>query len=360
MRSNKSPEKTPKYICIKCNYTTSNKKDYNRHILTAKHNLMNLEAKKSPNFACKLCDYTSSNKKDFNKHLHTIKHIMEANGSINPLKKPLDFACIFCNKHYKSRGSHWKHQQYCSTMQGNDTNTIYNDIDNDDSSKDHIIKILTQNQDFKRLMLEQSKQIQIQQYETNQLYKQNEELHNHVLNAVKSSCNTIQNQTINNNHQKFNLNFFLNTTCKDAMNMSDFIENMNIEFKDIENIGKQGYVSGMTEMILSRIQDLDITKRPLHCTDYKRETMYIKDNDEWCKDTSENAKLRNMIYIVAKQNYNAVPLWRKEHPECNVSDHPSYNLCMDMMRNIIGDVGIEQARLDNKVIKNLSKSIFIK
>ena len=89
----------------------------------------------------------------------------------------------------------------------------------------------------------------------------------------------------------FNLNFFLNDTCKDAMNMSDFIENMEVSFKDIENIGKQGYVTGMTDMILTRIKELDVTKRPLHCTDLKRETMYIKDNNEWSKDTPDNSKL---------------------------------------------------------------------
>ena len=157
-----------------------------------------------------------------------------------------------------------------------------------------------------------------------------------------------------------NLNFFLNTTCKDAMNMSDFIENMKINLKDIENIGKNGYVNGMTEMILSRSKELDVTKRPLHCTDLKRETMYIKDNDVWSKDNTENEKLRDMISIVARQNYNKVPLWRNKHPDCNVSDHPSYQLYMDMMRNIIGDVGSEQARLDNKVIKNISRHIIVK
>ena len=168
---------------------------------------------------------------------------------------------------------------------------------------------------------------------------------------------TIHNTT--NNNQKFNLNFFLNTTCKDAMNMSEFIENMNINFKDIEEIGRQGYVHGMTNMILSRIKDLDVTKRPLHCTDLKRETMYIKDNDEWSKDTPENSKLHNMISIVAKQNYGALPLWREQHPECLDGNHPKYSFCIDMMRNILGEVGDEQIRLDNKVIKNLSKHILV-
>ena len=217
--------------------------------------------------------------------------------------------------------------------------------------------MIQDNAKFKELLYIQSKQLHETQVELLKSNEQNIDIHNRLIDVFKDGT-TVNNTT--NNNQKFNLNFFLNTTCKDAMNMSEFIENLQVDFKDIENIGKQGYISGMTNMILSRIKDLDITKRPLHCTDLKRETMYIKDNDEWSKDSRENSKLRDMISIVAKQNYNTVPVWRKEHPECNVSDHPSYNLCMDMMRNIIGDVGIEQARLDNKVIKNLSKSIFIK
>lgn len=186
--------------------------------------------------------------------------------------------------------------------------------------------------------------------------KENQNLQKQLIEVVKDG-KTINNTT--NNNQKFNLNFFLNTTCKDAMNMSEFIQNMNINFKDIENIGKNGYVSGMTDMILSRIKDLDVTKRPLHCTDLKRETMYIKDNNEWSKDTPNNSRLHNMISIVAKQNYGALPLWRQKHPECLDGDHPKYSFCIDMMRNILGEVGDEQIRLDNKVIKNLSRHILV-
>ena len=194
------------------------------------------------------------------------------------------------------------------------------------------------NQEFKELISEQNKTI--------------------IELSKKDNGNTYNNNTINNN-QKFNLNFFLNTTCKDAMNMSDFIENMEINFKDIENIGKNGYVNGMTEMILSRIKKLDVTKRPLHCTDLKRETMYIKDNDEWCKDTPENSNLRKTIGYVAKRNYATIPLWREKYPECQNWNDPKYDFCVDMMRNILGDIGEKQTRLDNKVIKNLSKHITI-
>ena len=295
----KKPVKTPlTFICECCNFITSNKKDYNRHLLTAKHkNLTNLTEK-------------------------TRK---------NPKASPHE--CSQCHKQYKSRMGLWQHSKKC-------INKIQNDDSLDNNEEvDIVVDLIKQNAELKELILEQSKQLQCMMDNT--------------------STQSIHNQTINNN-QKFNLNFFLNTTCKDAMNMSEFIENIQVDFTDIENIGRDGYVSGMTNMILSRIKDLDITKRPLHCTDLKRETMYIKDNDEWSKDNSENENLREMISIVAKQNYNTVPLWRKQHPDCNVSDHPSYNLCMDMMRNIIGDVGIAQSRLDSKVIKNISRHIIVK
>ena len=204
----------------------------------------------------------------------------------------------------------------------------------------HLIKqnqaLIISNQEFKELITEQNKTI---------------------IELSKKDNGTTYN-TINNN-QKFNLNFFLNTTCKDAMNMSEFIENMEINFKDIENIGKNGYVNGMTEMILSRIKELDVTKRPLHCTDLKRETMYIKDNDEWSKDTPENSKLHKMIGYVAKRNYATIPLWRETYPECQNWNDPKYDFCVDMMRNILGDIGEKQTRLDNKVIKNLSKHITV-
>jgi hypothetical protein len=309
-------------------------------------------------YECKKCNFTTSNKKDYTRHTRTAKHRNLTNLTEKTPKNPLPFQCQSCGKTYKSRVGIWQHTKKCSQTTAFEVAHIH--TDEHPPQANAFVDILKQNHDFKSLMVEQSKQMQEMQLEIHHQQVENNKLQEKLIEAVKYSGNHIQNQTINHNNQKFNLNFFLNTTCKDAMNMSEFIENINVDFKDIENIGRDGYVSGMTNMILSRIKDLDITKRPLHCTDLKRETMYIKDNDEWSKDTSENAKLRDMISIVAKQNYNTVPLWRKQNPECNVSDHPSYNLCMDMMRNIIGDVGTEHARLDNKVIKNLSRSIFIK
>ena len=305
----KNPQKIPKkFQCHLCNYITSNKKDYTKHLSTAKHNKLTNLTEKSPN-------------------------VLNA------------FICGFCNKEYKSRVGLWQHKQKCRNVDDYD-NELTMDINDNSTIAETMIQLIKQNQEFKELLVEQQ--------------QENQKLQSQLIEAVKDTGNTYNNNnTINNNNQRFNLNFFLNTTCKDAMNMSEFIENMEINFKDIENIGRNGYVNGMTEMILSRIKELDVTKRPLHCTDLKRETMYIKDNDEWCKDTPENTKLRKMIGYVAKRNYATIPLWREKYPECQNWNDPKYDFCVDMMRNILGDIGEKQTRLDNKVIKNLSKHITV-
>lgn len=274
-------------------------------------------------FECKKCNYITSNKKDYNKHILTLKHRNTTNTTKVVPKAYKEYICL-CGKSYKHHSSLWNHKKICVEMSQN--NTV-------DSTNETIIALLKQNQEFKELILQQNRDI---------------------TNITNNTYNTTT-----HNNQKFNLNFFLNTTCKDALNMTEFIENIEIDFKDIENIGRKGYVQGMTNMILARIRDLDITKRPLHCTDLKRETMYIKDNNQWEKDTPTNTKLHNMISIVAKQNYQTLPLWREKHPDCFDGNHPQYSFCLDMMRNILGDVGNEQIKLDNKVIKNLSRHILI-
>ena len=302
---------------------------------------------------CKFCDYTTSNTKDFKRHLMTAKHKIQQNTTkIQPMHNNL---ICDCGKSYSHRASLYNHRKKCGEKSPkNPQKSPSHEIsEEDDIEPTGVFSILQQNQEFKELLIEQNKIMLKQQNE-------NQKLHKQLVDAVSDTktVNHITNTT--NNNQKFNLNFFLNTTCKDAMNMSEFIENIDINFTDIENIGKHGYISGMTNMFLSRIKDLDITKRPLHCTDLKRETMYIKDNDEWCKDTSDNEKLHKMISIINKRSYSTIPLWRDKHPECLEYNNPKYEFCMDMMKNVLGDVGQEQLNLDRKVIKNISRSIFIK
>jgi hypothetical protein len=299
-----------------------------------------------------ICAYTTGNTKDFNRHLLTAKHKIQQNTTkIQPLHNNLSCGC---GKTYSHRASLYNHRKKCVKKSPRNPLEIpiATIVETNNLEAKGMFSILQQNQDFKELLIEQNKIMLKQQNE-------NQKLHKQLVEAVidTKTVNHITNTT--NNNQKFNLNFFLNTTCKDAMNMSEFIETINADFKDIENIGKNGYITGMTDMILSRMRDLDITRRPLHCTDIKREIIYIKDNDEWCKDSPTNSKLRDMITIVAKQNCNTLPYWRERYPECNKWDHPKYNLCIDMMRNVLGDVGNEQVKLDNKIIKNLSRQLIL-
>jgi len=237
--------------------------------------------------------------------------------------------CCNCNKIYKSRMGLWQHKQKCTSSISvkPDDNAI--DVKNNPIIVDTMMQLIKQNQDFKELIIE--------------------------LSRKDTTTNNTFNNTTNNN-QKFNLNFFLNNTCKDAMNMSEFIENMEVQFEDIENIGRDGYVTGMTNMIMSRIKNLEITKRPMHCTDLKRETIYIKDNDVWEKD-NDNVKLHNMIQCIAHKNYAILPAWRDKNPDCLNSDTPKFDFCIKMMTNVLGDAGEGQVKLDNKVIRNIAKHI---
>lgn len=280
-------------------------------------------------FSCEICNYQTSNKKDYNKHLLTAKHKKMTFDVKNHNKA---FQCE-CGKWFSYRQGLHRHKKICQFV---------DEIDNTPTT-DSIVELIKQNTEFKQLILEQNKALQ----------EQNKSL------LELASKDTITNNNCVTNNQKFNLNFFLNTTCKDALNLSEFIEKMQVDFEDIENIGKNGYVLGMTDMILSRIKEMDITKRPLHCTDLKREIMYIKENDTWNKDTPNNNKLRKMINIVSAQNYGTIPLWRKKYPECQDFNNPKYEFSMSMMKNILGEVGEEQIKLDNKIIKNIAKHIII-
>ena len=278
-------------------------------------------------FSCEICNYQTSNKKDYSKHLLTAKH-KKMTFDVKSHNKA--FQCE-CGKWFTYRQGLHRHKKTCPFAE---------EIDNQPTTGS-IVELIKQNTEFKQLILEQNKALQ----------EQNKSL------LELASKDTITNNNCVTNNQKFN--FFLNTTCKDALNLSEFIEKMQVDFEDIENIGKNGYVLGMTDIILSRIKEMDITKRPLHCTDLKREIMYIKENDTWNKDTPNNNKLRKMINIVSAHNYGTIPLWRKKYPECEDFNNPKYEFSMSMMKNILGEVGEEQIKLDNKVIKNIAKHIII-
>jgi hypothetical protein len=296
--------------------------------------------KSSSIFSCQTCDYNTSRISQYERHCLTRKHkIMTDNDGLVPSSEK-NYTCD-CGNQYRYRQGLFAHKKLCNglidpTMQP--PSTYFNKTQPDTSM---ILELIQQNQEFKSMLIEQQ--------------KDNQHLQQQLIDAVKDG-KTIHNTT---NNQKFNLNFFLNTTCKDAINLSDFIETIEIQMQELENIGHNGYVAGMTDIILSRIKDLEVCKRPVHCTDLKREIMYVKDCNEWNKETAEKSYLRKAIAMVSKKNYGKTMEWRKQNPECLEIGSPKYDFCFKMMRNVLGDFEDIQVKLDNKIIKSLAKEVIV-
>lgn len=311
--TSKAPKNAEKYTCDVCDFKCSKKSDYTRHLLTAKHKMM-----------------TNDDKNDDKK----------APKNAAALSMPI-FTCE-CGKQYKYRQGLSVHRKKCSTEEHRDI--VTNNDMQERLTPASVISLIKQNEEFKKLMIEQ--------------HTENLALHEKLVDVVKEGT-VINNNTINNNNQRFNLNFFLNDTCKDAMNITDFLCNLDVNIDELEYIGNHGYVNGMTKMIMDRLKRMDITKRPIHCTDIKRETMYIKNKDEWSKDTDESSLLRKILGRISMTNYRTVPTWKTAHPDCEVADSRNYNFCYKMMKAILGDAEDQQIKLDNKIIKSLSKELFV-
>ena len=297
-------------------------------------------------YECKTCNYITCKKHNLINHLSTRKHQKETLAMKLETKEKQNeqtLICSQCNIIYASKSGLWKHRKKCNieieVEPKKEIETVTNSHQNTivlDSAT--VLELIKQNQEFKSLILEQQ----------NKLIE---------LSSKTNTTNNITNS--NNNNKTFNLNFFLNETCKDAMNISDFIQNLNIQLQELENVGNTGYVSGISDIIVSRIKDLDVSKRPLHCTDIKRETMYIRDDNEWNKDTNEKSKLRKFIGQVAKENFKKIPEWREQNPECQDMYNKKYEYCMQLMRNSLGDLDEKQEKMDDKIIKNIAKQVAI-
>ena len=293
------------------------------------------------------------------KHISTIKHKTRILNDISYEKVAKSYDCV-CGKKYNHASSLWNHKQKCKykTPQIDEYIPLQDDIQLPTIPTNIIMELIRQNQEFKQLMVEQNKQLFEKHEENIDLKKQLLEIakNSQINNTINNTNNT---NNSNNNNKTFNLQFFLNETCKNAMNMSEFIETIEVQMNELENIGHNGYVAGMTDIILSRIKDLDVSKRPVHCTDLKREIMYIKDQNEWNKDTAEKSYLRKAISMVSKKNCGKTMEWRERNPECLEIGSPKYDFCFKMMRNVLGDFEDVQIKLDNKIIKSLAKEVVV-
>jgi hypothetical protein len=285
-------------------------------------------------FYCKNCDYGTSKKSSYDDHLLSAKHqkrrfgdVLETNANtILPKFCSSKFACEKCNKEYASRNGLWKHKQNCKTKENSEEN-----------KKDEITD--------KELMLA--------------LIKDSSEIKNMIMEVFKNGTTNHSHNTTTNSHNKaFNLNFFLNETCKDAMNIMEFVDSIKLQLSDLERVGELGYVEGISNIIVKNLKDLDVTQRPVHCTDKKRETMYIKDEDKWEKD-EEKKKLHKVIRKVTCKNQNLITDYKKEHPDYNKYHSKISDQYNKIVVESMGGPGDNEFEKEEKIIKNISKQVFI-
>ena len=313
---------------------------------------MEKTGKNGPNNECTICNFKCSKTFNWNRHLLTVKH--KKNEIINKQQQletlinektgkaaiETKYSCKNCSKAYNERSGLWRHSKKCKPTEivSENRDIIAEEPTKMKLTEETVVELLKQNNEFKTMLVEQQNKIA--------------ELSNRVIVTNNNNTNNITNN-------QFNLNFFLNETCKDAMNITDFIENIEVQLKELENVGHSGYVTGITDIILSRLKQLDISKRPLHCTDLKREVLYIRDENEWNKENPDKSKIKNMITKVASKNYRKIPEWRTKNPECKELEHQQYEFCIKLMRNSLGDLGDDQIKLENKIIKNIAKEVIV-
>ena len=286
-------------------------------------------------FICKKCDYKCSKKSDYNKHLLTSKHKNRTelnNLEQNVAKNRQIFICKKCNKEYKARNSLWYHEKQCITNNTKENN-----------DKDLIMILINENKDFKRLLLEMG--------------KEKDEYKTMMLKVIENGTNNIN--CNNNSHNKtFNLQFFLNETCKDAMNIMDFIDSIKLQLTDVERVGEIGYVEGISNIIVKNLKELDITQRPVHCTDKKRETLYVKDENKWEKDETKQ-KMHKLVKRVASKNARLLPKFKEAHPDCSKSVSKFSDQYNKIIVESMGGSGDNDFEKEEKIIAKISKEILV-
>jgi len=292
-------------------------------------------------FSCTLCDYNTCRKTDYNKHLMTLKHKNNANSDKFSQKSLKSHICD-CGKVYKYRQGLCYHKKTCEYKIDLESINNFADKKDEDKEKSELM-----------LLTELVKDV----------IKHNQELTNKIVDICKvdqNQYNAISNSNVHSNNKTFNLQFFLNETCKDAMNISDFVESIKFQIKDLEHIGEVGFVDGISDVVLDNLNDLDTRQRPLHCSDNKREILYIKDNNEWIKDDGPNTKMTNVIKQIAHKNMKVIPEWVKNNPDCHKYDSKKNDKYLKIVSNSMsGGTELEQKTNISKIISKVAKEVTI-
>jgi hypothetical protein len=295
----------------------------------------------SQNFKCAICNYTTSRKYNLDLHLNSIKHknsLLTTNDNDSLVKISKSYQCQNCDKEFNDRAGLWRHNKKCKLEDCSNSYEKTDQITNEPADKDQLILMLIK--------------------QNSELIKETSDFKNIMMEVIKNGTHNTTTTTTNSHNKAFNLNFFLNETCKDAMNITEFVESIKLQLSDLEKVGEVGYVEGISNIIVKNLKDLDITQRPVHCTDKKRETMYIKDEDKWEKD-DEQKKMHKMVRKVADKNARMLPKFKEAHPDCGKSASRFSDQYNKIIMEAMGGKGDNDFEKEEKIIKRVSKEVIV-
>ena len=290
-----------------------------------------IKQKLSKIYCCKICDYITERKSNLYNHNLSAKHIKSMNSNEIKQKLSRDHTCEICNKKYKDYSGLWRHNKKC--------------FEKKDLQESNVIQY--ENTITPELVLE--------------IIKQNNELQKQMIEVLKNGTNNtnINNSMNNSNNKTFNLQVFLNETCKDAMNIMDFVDSIKIQLSDIESIGELGFVNGMSKLIIKHLNALDENMRPVHCNDLKRSSLFVKDANVWTKEDDNNNKLKKAIKSIAHKNICALPEWRQKYPDCIYSESKKSDQYNHIVIEAMGGSGDNDDEKADKIISKIAKTITI-
>ena len=288
---------------------------------------------KSANYYCECCDYSCNKKFLFTQHIKTKKH-QKNKCSLNARKNMQEHVCLVCGKSYKHKQSYNRHIKLCGIQQNENLVIIEKENNQDDVEKKElrnmITTLITQNQ----AMLMENKEMR--------------ELVHDMIPKIGNNNTTI--------HNKFNLQLFLNEQCKDAINLTEFVESLHLEMADLANTRQVGFVSGLAEIFIKGLKELELHRRPIHCSDLKRDVLYVKDNDTWKKDSDDNKRMKKAISTIAKRQIIKIKEWEANNPNWNKTEEGTQQY-IEMVKNVTGPE--IEGDAENKIIKSIAKEVTI-
>ena len=297
-------------------------------------------------FVCETCHFMCSSKTDWERHIVRPKHKISVFGNDIATKKQKKTYVCDCGKKYMDRTGLWKHKHHCDVKINVNNEGIT-------SLTNLVLDVVKSNNELQKQNQEMQKQNQ-------EMQKQNQEMQKQILDVCKNGMINNSITQVNSHNKTFNLQVFLNEDCKDAMNINEFIESINFQLADLEHMGHVGYVEGISNIIIKNLKGLDVTKRPVHCTDQKRETIYIKNEGVWIKEDEDNKNVRKLIKRVAFRNSKCIRLFKEKHPDCVTSESKhsdSYNKIV--LEAMGGGSKYNDFDSENKIIKKIAKVMTI-